>query len=235
MMAILVKVVSSPWCVVIAWQSLGSHRLTTTRHTLSSQWKRLDSQQLNFLFQIMMILLLMLTLLLLMSAVVVASLVSSDSSCVPLSLPYSLPIPASSSSLTPYLKVLNIATAGMESLLIDIGSCSGSTHDKFVKFGLKTSAPGQQAIITSGNSSLKDLALGPFLAIDHPGIAAHLSCCVEEVHDRHDHYVLFCRIEEVHVQPCYWKNGKNLVAPLLSFLGSKQFAHTITETTTASI
>ncbi|KAI8916641.1 phosphatidylinositide phosphatase SAC1like protein putative [Powellomyces hirtus] len=121
------------------------------------------------------------------------------------------------------LFVLNVATAGMQSMVASIGSCSGKNQDKFAALALPTCLPGYSTLDWPLNPSPAG-SFPPLLAIY--GAAAHLECRVEERQERHGHAILFCVIDRAWARTDYW-NGKNLGSktdPLLSFLGTKVFA-----------
>ncbi|KAJ3335263.1 hypothetical protein HDU91_002260 [Kappamyces sp. JEL0680] len=106
---------------------------------------------------------------------------------------------------------LDIATAGMEELLVRIGSCSGSLVDKMQFVPM--------AAVETHDSLWQGVQ----------GCVGHLKCRVLEVLPRHGHRLLVCQIEEALVDSRYW-DGKRLVASaqakcpgLLSFCGTKTF------------
>ncbi|KAJ3126019.1 hypothetical protein HK098_007957 [Nowakowskiella sp. JEL0407] len=131
-------------------------------------------------------------------------------------------------------KVLNVPVTGMEQLIFSIGSCSGSSTDKFTEFGIETCTPGEWistshdesiptvSVVTESTSSGTSDALSvtkkkkkkkkeqanrpPVIAIS--SCVAHIVCVVEEKMPRYGHNVMICRIEEAFVKNEYW-DGRN--------------------------
>jgi len=173
--------------------------------------------------------------------------------------------------------VLSIPVAGMEELVLNIGTKSGTDCDKFSTLNIPVCAPGwlpvsgQLQTILKKSSALflpqrtDELAAGdsadalekrvrfssePEIILDKNSLGskspdylaisscvAHLVCSVSpsvspdfSVEENDGHYILTCKIVDAFVNAAYWESGKIFVAsvghpPLLSFLGSQQFAH----------
>ncbi|KAJ3147447.1 hypothetical protein HDU86_007997 [Geranomyces michiganensis] len=121
--------------------------------------------------------------------------------------------------------VLNIAPASLQPLLLAVGSTSGhDTADKFTALSIPTCEPGFQP-----TTSIRGTQPEHMPAI--PTAAAHCECVVEEWSERNGHAVLFCRVLRGWARREWW-DGRCLGSvddPLLSFMGSKLFAHVIPE------
>jgi flavin reductase (DIM6/NTAB) family NADH-FMN oxidoreductase RutF len=116
---------------------------------------------------------------------------------------------------------LSIPTKGMESLLLQIGSCSGFKLNKFTELEIKQ----------------KNLIQDWPPVIDH--CAAYLACRVHGIFPspQDDHFMISATIIYAKVLESYWQDGKtfsptisssnnvNENPPILTFLGSQTFGY----------
>jgi flavin reductase (DIM6/NTAB) family NADH-FMN oxidoreductase RutF len=105
--------------------------------------------------------------------------------------------------------VLNIPCHGQEELITRIGSCSGRDVDKIQQLELDAFDLGDR-----------------YFGIQ--GMVAYIECIILERQERFGHDILFCQMNQAFVKKGYW-TGKQFIAsndlpPILSFLGTKQFA-----------
>jgi flavin reductase (DIM6/NTAB) family NADH-FMN oxidoreductase RutF len=105
--------------------------------------------------------------------------------------------------------VLNVPIQGQEELIIAIGSCTGFEVEKLEKLKLDTIE------ISSDSFGIRDMV-------------AYIECIVLGKTLAFGHGVYTCEMVQAKVRPGYW-NGKQFTStgtlpPLLSFLGTKQFA-----------
>ncbi|KAJ3238712.1 hypothetical protein HDU81_007292 [Chytriomyces hyalinus] len=150
---------------------------------------------------------------------------------------------------------LSVPVHGSEQLVVDVGSCSGrTTKDKLNTLGIQTCLPGWKSIeppttptdtsSTTGDrfpkrSRKKQDFSDESFSRNHGLLAisesvAHLICRVDEIQERHGHWILHCVICAAFCKAEYW-NGKNFAPirnpvtrvappPYLTFLGTKVFA-----------
>ena len=146
------------------------------------------------------------------------------------------------SSVVPIIShapVLGVAVAGMEDLVIRIGSCSGRDVNKAAHLGLKICPPGwgtQPSAIGTSSKSIAKAALRREYDSRLQTVrdcVAHIVCRMDERSARDGHWIMLCRMEHAYVRASHW-NGSGLVAqtgcaPVLTFLGSKRFAYMVAE------
>lgn len=105
----------------------------------------------------------------------------------------------------------------MESLILQIGSCSGRQVDKFEQFQLKTCDLGW----TNSNLSSSTIALTDCIA--------HTLCLVREKRDIGQHWLLTCQQQDAWCRTEYFKDGKTFrpeskeYPSYLTFYGSQTF------------
>jgi flavin reductase (DIM6/NTAB) family NADH-FMN oxidoreductase RutF len=142
--------------------------------------------------------------------------------------------------------VLNVPVAGMENMILNIGSCSGSDINKFEEFNIPLCHPGWNTSNSELISDPKKLygkrlkeyqrsATCNLLPAVEPCIA-HLVCETRShTHESQlgiegDSVVFAAKILFAFVRSSYWC-GKNFIPrdfahpPFLSFLGTKRFAY----------
>ncbi|KAL9653900.1 hypothetical protein ABK040_012959 [Willaertia magna] len=125
---------------------------------------------------------------------------------------------------------LNIPTTNLKDVVLEIGSCSGDSVNKFDKF-----------VNIDKNSLDKSLTLierntnnnGNFYCFKE--CCAHLLCIVEkeELNICKGHNILFCKIIEGYVKEGYWQGDRIFIPqnnselpPYMTFLGSQTFGTT---------
>ncbi|KAI9202117.1 uncharacterized protein BJ171DRAFT_476998 [Polychytrium aggregatum] len=133
--------------------------------------------------------------------------------------------------------VLNVPVHGMEDLIVQIGSCSGSAVDKFDHLNLPVCLPGWAPSppwpwSTSSDTVSADLPAQPVSNVarksrrskEQPGetmpplvaladCVAHLVCRVDDSHERLGHLICYASIRTAFVQKNYW-NGRTFAGPL---------------------
>lgn len=150
---------------------------------------------------------------------------------------------------SPFL--LSMARAGMESLLLRIGSCSGADVNKFdfieterkELFGMARTRPQSKASSSNKRTKLAPKAerkrmremcedeMASWSGIP-AGCAGHAMCTVEHVDASRipGHLLITAKLRCGWARSSYWKKGKILAPesgdpPLLAFAGSKHFLH----------
>ena len=112
---------------------------------------------------------------------------------------------------------LSIPTQGMESLVLNVGTCSGFEVDKFLPAGFL-----QAATLPLVNS---DSSYPP--AIENEGIVAIITCDVLNILDsvEEDHMIVLAKMTHAIVRMSHWDGKCFGGSPaILCFLGSKRFA-----------
>lgn len=109
--------------------------------------------------------------------------------------------------------MLNIPTSKLETLVLEIGSCSG-------KDGIN-----KYEMLKIQRTDFEN----NFFGVNCDGIAGYLCCKVMKVIDDHNpsHVLLICTILSAEVDERFW-NGKQFLPSIdcfLSFLGTKKFAY----------
>lgn len=152
--------------------------------------------------------------------------------------------------------VLNIPCSEHQGLILQIGKCSGRTVDKFASLGIATCFPGWRETVTfedndDNDASPRRHALSKkklkrresaLLASKTCAISccvAHLVCTIVKCSDSSyvgfsdsDHIILSANISCAYVKSEYWNNKQFAslrpdTPPILSFLGSGEFAHIV--------
>jgi flavin reductase (DIM6/NTAB) family NADH-FMN oxidoreductase RutF len=156
--------------------------------------------------------------------------------------------------------VLNVPTSQQKNLILQIGKCSGRVVDKFENFGIARCFPGWQDTLPGNKSdnSGQDKGHGKpsKKQLQHEkcelltSATCAISCCVAHLvctlvkctntttlgFADSDHIVVSANITCAYVRPDYW-DGKTFASrhsylpPILSFLGSGEFAHITKEST----
>jgi flavin reductase (DIM6/NTAB) family NADH-FMN oxidoreductase RutF len=148
--------------------------------------------------------------------------------------------------------VLNVPTSDHQNLVLRIGKCSGRSTDKFSTLGILSCLPGWQDSIDvdvvpnkpNGMLSKKQIQGRERAQLASKTCAlsccvAHLVCTLVQCTDTHEvgfsdsnHLLLSAQISCAYVRPDYW-DGKHFISqnanapPILSFLGSGEFAHLV--------
>lgn len=120
--------------------------------------------------------------------------------------------------------VLNIPVKGMEELILFIGSFHGTPQEPKIR-KIVDKFPNDFHLCEPGWKPMQ--MKSNVLAIRQ--CVAHVVCQVEASVETAGHRVLTCQIQEAWVQQEYWHDGKLFIGspsspPLLTFLGSQQFA-----------
>ena len=137
---------------------------------------------------------------------------------------------------------LSVPTSDLAAMVLKIGACSGSKHDKLATVeGLaaveaddtKASKGGFAALMSDSSDDDDDgVAAPPDAPWFVEGCVARLACVVERrLTEGEDHHVVVAKVTDATVREDYW-DGKTFRAPhgrapFLSFLGSQSFAHTV--------
>lgn len=149
--------------------------------------------------------------------------------------------------------VLSVPVAGMESTVLAIGGQSGrGGRNKFTELGLQTERYlqlAQESKHAGDTNCLQSNALDGICII---GCAAFLMCRVDSWQEMHGHQMLHCTIDSAIVAQSYWQSGKTFCPtadtsvlnadalhctddhavqrpppPVLGFLGSQSFVHSV--------
>lgn len=142
--------------------------------------------------------------------------------------------------------VLNVPVAGMENMILNIGSCSGNDVDKYAAFDISLCNPGWNTSIQELHSDpmkLHGKRLKEYQRNVVSNILPAIEACVAHIvcetrsftHETQlgiegDSIVFTSKILFAYVRSSYW-NGKNFIPadisspPYLSFLGTKNFAY----------
>ena len=136
---------------------------------------------------------------------------------------------------------LSVPTSDLAAMVLKIGACSGSKHDKLatveglaaVEADEATAGKGGFAALMSDSSDDDDgVAAPPDTPWFVEGCVARLACVVSRrLTEGEDHHVVVAKVTDASVREDYW-DGKTFRAPhgrapFLSFLGSQSFGHTV--------
>ena len=136
---------------------------------------------------------------------------------------------------------LSVPTADLANMVLKIGACSGSKHDKLATVeGLaaveaddtKASKGGFAALMSDSSDDDDGVAAPPDTPWFVEGCVARLACVVSRrLTEGEDHHVVVAKVTDASVREDYW-DGKTFRAPhgrapFLSFLGSQSFGHTV--------
>ena len=140
---------------------------------------------------------------------------------------------------------LSVPTSDLANMVLKIGACSGSKHDKLATVeGLaaveadaeaKAGKGGFAALMSDSSDDDDGVAAPPDTPWFVEGCVARLACVVKRrLTEGEDHHVVVAKITDATVREDYW-DGKTFRAPhgrapFLSFLGSQSFGHTVQST-----
>ena len=139
---------------------------------------------------------------------------------------------------------LSVPTSDLANMVLKIGACSGSKHDKLATVeGLaaveadeaKAGKGGFAALMSDSSDDDEGVAAPPDAPWFVEGCVARLACVVERrLTEGEDHHVVVAKVTDASVREDYW-DGKTFRAPhgrapFLSFLGSQSFGHTVQST-----
>ena len=140
---------------------------------------------------------------------------------------------------------LSVPTSDLAAMVLKIGACSGSKHDKLATVeGLaaveadaeaKAGKGGFAALMSDSSDDDDGVAAPPDTPWFVEGCVARLACVVKRrLTEGEDHHVVVAKITDATVREDYW-DGKTFRAPhgrapFLSFLGSQSFGHTVQST-----
>ena len=136
---------------------------------------------------------------------------------------------------------LSVPTSDLATMVLKIGACSGSKHDKLATVeGLaaveadeaKAGKGGFAALMSDSSDDDEGVEAPPDTPWFVEGCVARLACVLSRrLTEGEDHHVVVAKVTDATVREDYW-DGKTFRAPhgrapFLSFLGSQSFAHTV--------